>query len=314
MPLTGEYDPSTQKWVRDQVELYETSGGTEGTTLRDTGLPVVILTSVGASSGKLRKTGLMRVEHDGVYAVVASQGGAPKHPSWYFNVREHPLVELQDGPTKRDYRAREVTGDEKAVWWERAVAAYPPYAEYQRKTDREIPVFVLEPVDLTDLRERPMSEPSAGAGAAAAMGRPRAPVGSPSMFVSDLALVHEAEVVAVGSRQEAAAAAFAERSRVSRAATARTRRSSRTPTSTSSTSRRRTRSTSSTRSLAIDAGKHVLVEKPFTMDAAEARVLVAAARAARRVPDGGDVDALPAAHRRDPRAARRGRARRDASP
>ncbi|MFG2374102.1 nitroreductase family deazaflavin-dependent oxidoreductase [Streptomyces sp. NPDC048504] len=145
MPLEGEYEPSPAQWVRDQVELYESSGGTKGTTLMDTGLPVILLTTVGAKSGKLRKTPLMRVEHDGTYAVVASQGGAPKHPVWYFNVRADPRVELQDGPQKWDLTAREVTGDEKAVWWERAVAAYPPYAEYQTKTDRQIPVFVLEP-------------------------------------------------------------------------------------------------------------------------------------------------------------------------
>ncbi|MFJ4006086.1 nitroreductase family deazaflavin-dependent oxidoreductase [Streptomyces sp. NPDC090023] len=147
MPLEGEYEPSPEQWVRDQVELYEGSGGREGTTLRDTGLPVIILTTRGNRSGKIRKTPLMRVEHDGTYAVVASVGGAPKHPVWYFNVQADPEVELQDGPVKREMRAREVTGDEKAKWWERAVAAYPPYAEYQKKTDREIPVFVLEPAE-----------------------------------------------------------------------------------------------------------------------------------------------------------------------
>ena len=142
MPLTGEYAPSTSDWARKQAELYEASGGTEGTDLR--GMPVIVLTTVGAKSGLLRKTALMRVEHDGVYAVVASLGGAPKHPVWYFNIKKQPHVELQDGPVKKDYIAREVTGDEKAVWWERALAAYPPYADYQEKTDREIPVFVLE--------------------------------------------------------------------------------------------------------------------------------------------------------------------------
>ncbi|MGW5048507.1 nitroreductase family deazaflavin-dependent oxidoreductase [Streptomyces griseoluteus] len=147
MPLEGEYEPSPEQWVRDQVELYESSGGREGNTLLDTGLPVIILTTRGNRSGKLRKTPLMRVEHDGKYAVVASVGGAPKHPVWYFNVKADPTVELQDGPKKRDMRAREVNGDEKAQWWERAVAAFPPYAEYQEKTDREIPVFVLEPAD-----------------------------------------------------------------------------------------------------------------------------------------------------------------------
>jgi deazaflavin-dependent oxidoreductase (nitroreductase family) len=147
MPLQGEYEPSSAQWVRDQVELYESSGGTKGTTLMDTGLPVIVMTNLGTKSGKLRKTPLMRVEHEGRYAVVASQGGAPKHPVWYFNLKSEPLVELQDGPVKQDMRAREVTGAERAEWWQRAVAAYPPYADYQKKTDREIPVFVLEPVE-----------------------------------------------------------------------------------------------------------------------------------------------------------------------
>jgi deazaflavin-dependent oxidoreductase (nitroreductase family) len=147
MPLEGEYEPSPTRWVREQVELYESSGGTEGTTLRDTGRPVVVLTSRGARSGKLRKTPLMRVEHAGRYAVVASLGGSPKHPVWYYNLKADPHVELQDGPVKRDMTAREITGAEKAEWWERAVAAYPPYADYQKSTDREIPVFVLDPVD-----------------------------------------------------------------------------------------------------------------------------------------------------------------------
>ena len=145
MPLDGEYEPSTWAWVREQVELYESSGGTKGTTIR--GLPVIVMTNRGVKSGKLRKTPLMRVEHDGKYAVVASQGGAPKHPSWYFNLLADPHVELQDGPVKRDYIAREVTDDEKREWWKRAVAAYPPYREYQAKTKRQIPVFVLEPTD-----------------------------------------------------------------------------------------------------------------------------------------------------------------------
>ncbi|MHB1490201.1 putative nitroreductase [mine drainage metagenome] len=144
MPLVGEYEPGTTAWAREQVELYESSGGTQGLTLR--GMPVVILTSVGASSGRLRKTPLMRVEHDGTYAIVASLGGAPKNPAWYANVVHHPEVELQDGPQKWDMVAREVHGDEKVLWWERAVAAYPDYAAYQRKTTREIPVFVLERV------------------------------------------------------------------------------------------------------------------------------------------------------------------------
>jgi F420H(2)-dependent quinone reductase len=147
MPLEGEYEPSPVRWVREQVELYESSGGAQGTTLRDTGLPVVIVTNRGARSGKLRKTPLMRVEHEGRYAAVASKGGAPEHPVWYENLRAHPHVELQDGPRKRDMRARETTGDERAQWWERAVAAFPPYADYQRATEREIPLFVLEPFE-----------------------------------------------------------------------------------------------------------------------------------------------------------------------
>lgn len=148
MPLTGEYEPSTSDWARQQAESFENSGGTEGTTLR--GMPIVLLTTVGALSGKLRKTPLMRVEHDGEYAVVASLGGAPKHPVWYYNIVKEPHVELQDGPVRRDYTAREVTGDEKAVWWERAVAAYPDYADYQEKTERQIPVFVLTPMGKDD--------------------------------------------------------------------------------------------------------------------------------------------------------------------
>ncbi|WP_369032743.1 MULTISPECIES: nitroreductase family deazaflavin-dependent oxidoreductase [Streptomyces] len=147
MPLEGEYEASPTQWVREQVELYESSGGTKGTTLMDTGMPVILLTTRGARSGKIRRTPLMRVEHDGVYAVVASLGGAPKHPVWYYNVLADPHVDLQDGPVRQDFVAREVTGEEKAAWWERAVAAYPPYAEYQQKTDREIPVFVLDPFE-----------------------------------------------------------------------------------------------------------------------------------------------------------------------
>ncbi len=141
MPLTGEYEPSPSEWSRQQVELYEKSGGSEGTTMR--GMPVIVLTSVGAKTGKLRKTPLMRVEHDGEYAVVASLGGAPANPVWYYNLKQNAHVELQDGPVKRDYRAREVTGEEKAEWWKRAVAAFPDYADYQTKTIRQIPVFVL---------------------------------------------------------------------------------------------------------------------------------------------------------------------------
>ena len=141
MPLTGTYEPSPSDWAREQAEEFEASGGTRGNTLR--GMPIIVLTSVGATTGKLRKTPLMRVEHGGEYAVVASLGGASKHPVWYHNLVKDPHVELQDGPVKRDYLAREVTGDEKAVWWERAVAAYPDYADYQRKTTRQIPVSVL---------------------------------------------------------------------------------------------------------------------------------------------------------------------------
>jgi deazaflavin-dependent oxidoreductase (nitroreductase family) len=144
MPLVGEYEPSSAEWVRDQVDRYERSGGVEGTTLRD--MPVIILTSRGASSGKLRKTPLMRVEHDGVYAVVASQGGAPTNPLWYHNLVADPHVELQDGPDRTDRTARELSGDERELWWQRAVAAYPDYADYQVKTDRQIPVFLLEPL------------------------------------------------------------------------------------------------------------------------------------------------------------------------
>jgi F420H(2)-dependent quinone reductase len=144
MALVGEYEPSPTARSRDQVERYERSGGTEGNTLR--GMPVIILTTVGAKSGKLRKTPLMRVEHEGRYAVVASLGGAPKHPTWYYNVRQNPRVELQDGPEPKEYIAHEASGDEKALWWERAIAAYPDYADYQEKTDRVIPMFVLEPV------------------------------------------------------------------------------------------------------------------------------------------------------------------------
>ena len=145
MPIDGEYEPSPRAWVREQVEQYERSGGTEATTLRDTDMPVVIVTNLGARSGKVRKTPVMRVEHDGRYAMVASQGGAPTHPLWYHNLVAHPEVVLQDGAVTEAMVAREVTGEERAQWWERAVAAYPPYAEYQLKTTRQIPVFVLEP-------------------------------------------------------------------------------------------------------------------------------------------------------------------------
>jgi len=144
MPLNGDYEPSPLDWSRENAEKYMASGGTEGTEMK--GKPVVLLTTVGAKTGKLRKTPLMRVEHNGQYAIVASLGGAPKHPVWYHNVVKNPRVELQDGTVTGDYDAREVFGDEKTQWWERAVAAWPDYAAYQQKTDREIPVFVLTPV------------------------------------------------------------------------------------------------------------------------------------------------------------------------
>ncbi len=147
MPINGEYEPSPHAWVRDQVELFESSGGTKGKMLSETDMPIVVVTNVGATSGKIRKTPVMRVEHDGRYAMVASQGGAPTHPKWYHNLVANPRVELQDGPVRREMIAREVSGDERAQWWERAVAAYPPYAEYQEKTTRQIPVFVLEPAE-----------------------------------------------------------------------------------------------------------------------------------------------------------------------
>jgi len=141
MPLSGEYEPSPLTWSREQAELYESSGGTDGLTLR--GKPVVVVTSVGARTGKLRKTPLMRVEHGGSYAVVASKGGSPVHPVWYHNLVANPHVELQDGPEKHDYVAREVFGDERELWWARALETWPDYAEYQTRTDRTIPVFVL---------------------------------------------------------------------------------------------------------------------------------------------------------------------------
>ena len=145
MTLTGEYEPSPHKWVRDQVQRYEETDGREANTLRDTGLPVVIFTTRGRKSGKLRKIPLMRVEHDGVYAMVASKGGAPKNPVWYKNVTADPeAVMVQDGADVFDATAREIHGEERDVWWERAVAAYPSYADYQRKTDRQIPVVLAE--------------------------------------------------------------------------------------------------------------------------------------------------------------------------
>lgn len=143
MPLSGDYAPSPAQWVRDQVEAYERSAGREANTLRDTGLPIVVVTTRGNKTGKLRKTPLMRVEHRGEYALVASRGGAPDHPVWYYNLKADPqAVTLQDGAQPFDVQVREVSGDERAQWWQRAVEAYPPYAEYQEKTSRLIPVFV----------------------------------------------------------------------------------------------------------------------------------------------------------------------------
>jgi F420H(2)-dependent quinone reductase len=143
MPLQGDYEPSPAQWVRDQVAAYEASGGREANTLRDTGLPVIIVTTRGNKSGKIRKFALMRVEDDGQYALVASKGGAPKHPVWYYNLKaDQTEVTVQDGPEPFDAEVRELSGDERARWWDRAVAAFPPYAEYQTKTDRQIPVFL----------------------------------------------------------------------------------------------------------------------------------------------------------------------------
>ena len=145
MPLTGQYLPSTSDWARKQAERYEASNGAEANLLR--GVPIIVLTTVGAKSGGLRKTALMRVEHDGRYAVVASKGGAPDEPKWAHNMRRHPRVQLQDGPHKRDYIARELSDDERAEWWARSTQVWPDYDNYQTKTDRLIAVFVLEPVE-----------------------------------------------------------------------------------------------------------------------------------------------------------------------
>ena len=145
MPLTGEYAPSPSDWARQQAETYVRTGGSEAADLR--GVPIIVLTSVGAKSGRLRMTPLMRVEHEGRYAVVASKGGADSHPVWYHNLVKNPRVELQDGPEKHDYLAHEAQGDEREQWWARAVEVWPDYAQYQTKTDRIIPVFVLERVD-----------------------------------------------------------------------------------------------------------------------------------------------------------------------
>ena len=144
MPLQGEYAPGKSAWARDQAERYEASDGAQAGKLR--GKPVIVLTTVGAKTGRLRKTALMRVEHEGRYAVVASKGGSATNPRWYHNLKANPHVELQDGPDRRDYRAHEATGREKAEWWERAVQVWPDYAGYQKRTARQIPVFVLEPI------------------------------------------------------------------------------------------------------------------------------------------------------------------------
>lgn len=145
VPVTGEYEPSPHKWVRDQVERYEATDGREANTLAGTRRPVVIFTTRGRKSGKIRKFPLMRVEHDGNYAMVASVGGGPLHPEWYFNIKDGPeALMVQDGAERFDAAARELSGDERDVWWDRAVEAYPTYADYQRKTDREIPVLLAE--------------------------------------------------------------------------------------------------------------------------------------------------------------------------
>ena len=144
MALTGEYEPSASGWVREHVEQIMRTGTTDGVKIN--GLPTVLMTYRGAKTGKVRKTPVMRVEHEGCYAAVASKGGAPTNPQWHASLAAEPVIELQDGAVTREYRVREVFGDEKALWWRRAVDAYPDYADYQRKTDRQIPVFVLEPV------------------------------------------------------------------------------------------------------------------------------------------------------------------------
>jgi deazaflavin-dependent oxidoreductase (nitroreductase family) len=144
MAIDGEYVPSPSDWVRNQVDEYERSGGTSGTTLLDTGMPVVIVTNKGAKTGAVRKTPLMRVEHEGKYAAVGSKGGAPENPVWVYNLRANPEVVVQDGPQTWPMTAREISGEERDVWWERAVAAYPAYTDYQKNTDRLIPVFLLE--------------------------------------------------------------------------------------------------------------------------------------------------------------------------
>lgn len=145
MPITGEYEPSTSPWVANQVAEYEASGGTRANTLRDTGMPIIIVTMLGAKSGKVRKIGLMRVEHEGEYALVASKGGSPDNPGWYSNLIEDPHIMIQDGPEPRDFVVREVEGDERQAWWDRGVAVFPTYDSYARKAGRVIPVLVASP-------------------------------------------------------------------------------------------------------------------------------------------------------------------------
>ena len=147
MPIEGQYVPSASDWVREQVEEYEASGGTRANTLRESGIPVIIVTMRGRQSGNVRKIALMRVEHDGEYALVASMGGAPQNPAWYANLVADPHIMIQDGPEPHDYVVREIDGEERATWWERAVAVYPPYAEYAEKTDRTIPVLIAKRSD-----------------------------------------------------------------------------------------------------------------------------------------------------------------------
>jgi deazaflavin-dependent oxidoreductase (nitroreductase family) len=150
VPLEGDYEPTPRDWVREQVERYESSGGARANTLRDTGLPIVIFTTRGNRSGKLRKTPVMKVEHDGEYALIASMGGAPSNPQWFHNLMAYPNdVLLQDGPEPFEVVVNQASGDERAIWWERAVAAWPPYADYQTKTTRQIPVFVARRKDFT---------------------------------------------------------------------------------------------------------------------------------------------------------------------
>ena len=144
MTIEGTYEPSKWDWVREQAEAYEASGGTKANTLRDTGIPIIVMTCIGHKTGNVRKVPLMRVEHEGEYAIVASKGGAPSHPGWYHNLVADAHVMVQDGPAPHDYEVRLVSGDERAQWWDRSVAVFPTYADYAVKTDREIPVFVAE--------------------------------------------------------------------------------------------------------------------------------------------------------------------------